>query len=451
MSETLTPSFAAHGAARLPAVDVISYALDTGRDDDDLRADGNKDAVRVGLERLRKPLRKQGEDPFGEQASEDIGKKELDAILTDGDPEAAGILHGAVEDVSQTLARTLARLLKVKSWRDVDRAVIGGMRANRVRELIVGRADMILKARNIDIRLSPLSHASNEAGLIGAVHLVPSWMFKSYDALLAVDIGPTGMCAGIVAHHLKRAANLAKASVEKAEVWEYPDDRAGRDEALKHLGGMLRKLIGRAEEKKIRLAPLIGVGCPARIDEAGTIEACTPMLPRSWSGRHFNLPSALREAVPTIGEHDTAVVLHNRAVVQGLSELPFIQYAERWGGAHDRCRARKCVVQEPVNRKARGARLANRFRFAGDPMEEYLIGFVVGGVAVSAFAALGDAFRPKTFAGLTFNEVTPRFLFLICFDALPHPHQTQSGERRCKVTARMAMTWAPVNKQAALL
>ena len=33
-------------------------------------------------------------------------------------------------------------------------------------------------------------------------------------------------------------------------------------------------------------------------------------------------------------------------------------------------------------------------------MEEVVIRFVVGGLAVSAFAALGDVFRPKSFAGL---------------------------------------------------
>jgi hypothetical protein len=33
-------------------------------------------------------------------------------------------------------------------------------------------------------------------------------------------------------------------------------------------------------------------------------------------------------------------------------------------------------------------------------MEEYLIRFIAGGTAVSAFAALGNAFRPKSFAGL---------------------------------------------------
>jgi hypothetical protein len=33
-------------------------------------------------------------------------------------------------------------------------------------------------------------------------------------------------------------------------------------------------------------------------------------------------------------------------------------------------------------------------------MMEYVIRFVVGGVAVSAFAVLGDVLRPKSFAGL---------------------------------------------------
>lgn len=33
-------------------------------------------------------------------------------------------------------------------------------------------------------------------------------------------------------------------------------------------------------------------------------------------------------------------------------------------------------------------------------MFEYLLRFIVGGVAVAAFAALGDMLRPKSFAGL---------------------------------------------------
>jgi len=33
-------------------------------------------------------------------------------------------------------------------------------------------------------------------------------------------------------------------------------------------------------------------------------------------------------------------------------------------------------------------------------MLEYVLRFIAGGIAVSAFAALGDALRPKSFAGL---------------------------------------------------
>jgi hypothetical protein len=33
-------------------------------------------------------------------------------------------------------------------------------------------------------------------------------------------------------------------------------------------------------------------------------------------------------------------------------------------------------------------------------MEDYLLRFLIGGVAVSAFAVLGDILRPKSFAGL---------------------------------------------------
>jgi hypothetical protein len=43
------------------------------------------------------------------------------------------------------------------------------------------------------------------------------------------------------------------------------------------------------------------------------------------------LPSRLREAIPTIGEHETVVLMHNDAVVQGLSEVPAMQDVEHWG------------------------------------------------------------------------------------------------------------------------
>jgi len=34
---------------------------------------------------------------------------------------------------------------------------------------------------------------------------------------------------------------------------------------------------------------------------------------------------------PKIGRHETMVLMHNDAVVQGLSEVPFMQDVKRWG------------------------------------------------------------------------------------------------------------------------
>jgi hypothetical protein len=39
----------------------------------------------------------------------------------------------------------------------------------------------------------------------------------------------------------------------------------------------------------------------------------------------------LIEGIPQIGEHDTAILMHNDGVVQGLSEVPFMQDVDRWG------------------------------------------------------------------------------------------------------------------------
>ena len=37
------------------------------------------------------------------------------------------------------------------------------------------------------------------------------------------------------------------------------------------------------------------------------------------------------EAIPQIGDHDTAILMHNDGVAQGLSEIPFMQDVDHWG------------------------------------------------------------------------------------------------------------------------
>jgi predicted NBD/HSP70 family sugar kinase len=101
--------------------------------------------------------------------------------------------------------------------------------------------------------------------------------------------------------------------------------------AVKRLVKMLKGLIAEAEEEGLKLAPFIGVSCPGVINEDGSIAKGAQNLPGNWESSKFNLPASLIEGIPEIGDHDTAVVMHNDGVVQGLAEVPFMQDAERWG------------------------------------------------------------------------------------------------------------------------
>jgi predicted NBD/HSP70 family sugar kinase len=330
-SVTHQPALAQHGAARLPEVDVTSYNVELEDDEGFIGDRGSKGAFRAFIDAWRKPLRDLGNDPFGDEPSGELSRKSLDALLSNGDPEAAGVIQSAIESFAQELALVTRRFLKVKEWKNVERLVIGGgLRGSRVGELAIGRMSVILKAEKIKLDIATIRNDPDEAGLIGAVHLAPSWIFKGHDAALAVDIGGTNIRAGLVALNLKRDAHLVKAKVLKFELWRHGDVNPSRDEAVDSLIRMLKRLIARAKDEDLDLAPFIGIGCPGAIDADGSIERGAQNLPGNWASSRFNLPASLYDAIPKIGEFETAILMHNDAVVQGLSEAPFVQDVEQW-------------------------------------------------------------------------------------------------------------------------
>ena len=325
------PALSAHGSARLPSVEVESYnvALKDGSGFVGDRA--SKRALRKFIEEWRKPLRKIGRDPFGGKDKEAVSKKQLDELLAAGEREAAGVVQGAIEDFAQELAAVTQRFLKLKGWKEAERLVIGGgLAGSRVGELAIGRASVLLKAEKIKIDVTAIRNDPDEAGLIGAAHLAPAWMFHAHDAILAVDIGGTNMRAGVVELNLKRDDDLSKAKVWKFELWRHRDEKLNREDAVQGLTEMLERLIKRADKEGLRLAPFIGIGCPGSIEPDGTIAWGAQNLPGNWESNHFNLPQSLGEAIPKIGDFDTTILMHNDAVVQGLSELPRMQDIECW-------------------------------------------------------------------------------------------------------------------------
>jgi predicted NBD/HSP70 family sugar kinase len=334
MAEDLitTTGIARHGATRLPSVIVDSFNIELKDDDGFLGDRASKGAFREILDSLRKPLKKNGGDPLGSKSAEAIGKTALDEALVGGDIHAAALVHGAIEQFAQELAHVTQRFLKTKAWADTERIVVGGgFRESRVGELAIARTDIILKAEDFKVDLVPIRFRPDEAGLIGCLHLAPSWIFEAHDSILAVDIGGTNIRCGVVETRAKKAPDLSKASVWTFELWRHADDEPTREGAVKRLVKMLKELISGAESEGLKLAPFIGIACPGVIDEDGTIEKGAQNLPGNWESSRFNLPASLIEAIPQIGEHDTAVLMHNDAVVQGLSEAPFMQDVERWG------------------------------------------------------------------------------------------------------------------------
>jgi predicted NBD/HSP70 family sugar kinase len=330
--ETRQPtSLGAHGAQELPEVILKSYNLAIQDEEGFVGDRASGRAFRALLDELRAQVSEVAKDPLGKKPSKDLSKKQLDKILSDGDANAAAIIQGAIEEFAKQLAGVVRRYLRLKTWRDTERiAVGGGIRQSRIGELIIGRAAVILKTEHVDVDLLPIRAHPDEAGLIGCAHLAPTWLYKGFSGVLAVDIGGSNIRCGIVKLNGKRAHNLARASVAHCDIWRHSDEKPSREQAIDRMVEMLNRAIARAAREHIKLAPLIAVGCPGEIAPDGAINTGAQNLPGNWESSRFNLPSLVREKIPTIRKHDTVVILHNDAVVQGLSEAPFMRDVKHW-------------------------------------------------------------------------------------------------------------------------
>src|SRR6266851_5369917 len=148
---SIQPAPEAHGATRLPAVEIESYNIELKDDEGFVGDRASKGAFRALIENWRKPLRELGRDPFGDEPSNVLTRKRLDVVLASGNPEAVGIVQSAIEDFAHELALVTRRFLKLKGWKDVGRLVVGGgFSGSRVDALAIGRALVILRAEKIE-------------------------------------------------------------------------------------------------------------------------------------------------------------------------------------------------------------------------------------------------------------------------------------------------------------
>src|SRR6202795_911350 len=285
---TALPAVAAHGATRLPSVEVDSYNVELKDDEGFLGDRASKGAFRKILDTLREPLKKNGEDPLGSKSAKAIGKSGLDEALVGDDIGAAALVHGAIEEFAQELAYVTQRFLKTRAWADTERIVVGGgFRESRVGELAIARTDIILKAEGATVDMVPIRYHPDDAGLIGCLHLAPSWIFEAHDSILAVDIGGTNIRCGVVENRRKKASDLSNAAVWKSELWRHADDEPTREGAVKRLVKMLKDLILAADTDGLKLAPFIGIACPGVINDDGSIAKGAQNLPGNWETSKF--------------------------------------------------------------------------------------------------------------------------------------------------------------------
>lgn len=325
------PEVASHGSTTLTAVTIDSFNAQL-RDEEGFIGDKVRRAAFFEIFDRWRDLGERKLSVLGDAPTADLSKARIDEALAEGRPHEQALIHSAIEEYACELFTVIRRLMRTRDWRETQRIVVGGgLRGGRFAEIAMARTELLARAHDMDLELRPIRNDPDEAGLIGAAHLAPSWMFASFDDILAVDIGGTNMRCGIVRLNLEKADDLSKARVRSAEIWRHGDEEVSREQVVERLIDMLQKLIREAEKEELRLAPFIGIGCPGSIAADGTIENGAQNLPGNWESSRFNLPEALWQAIPSIGGHETAVVMHNDAVVQGLSEVPFMQDIAHWG------------------------------------------------------------------------------------------------------------------------
>ncbi|HWE73419.1 MAG TPA: hypothetical protein VG328_09690 [Stellaceae bacterium] len=317
----------------LPRVRVDTYGVPL-RDGDEQYGDrANKAAFNAILDDWRKRTAKAGGDPLADIPEGGLNKRNLAKLLDSSDIEAAGLVLGSIEAFAREFASVITRFLRLKDWKGTERIAIGGgFRGSRVGELVIGRAAIQLKLDGASVEICPIREHVDEAAMIGVLQLVPNWMLAGHDAILAADIGGTNARVGVVTFNFGRKKGSLHGKVVLAMKWRHEEDETpSRTRAVERLAGAFKSLTRRAQKRGLKLAPFIGIGCPGIINSDGSIKTGGQNLPGNWESDHFNLAQELTKALPRINGEQPLILIHNDAVLQGLSQVPYMGKTKHWG------------------------------------------------------------------------------------------------------------------------
>lgn len=320
-----------HAAVHLPGLDIDGYSLSVpDPQGDGFIGDRASQTAFRGLVDAAREHHLTAKDPFGRKPSRALKKEHIDLVLVGGGLDASHAMHLAVEEYARQLCYVVQVFMARPEWRGVERIVIGGgFPEHQTGGLAMRRAIRLLELADTGVGLLPLRHDPDEGGLLGWSPLLPQEL-HGHDAFLAVDIGGTKLRCGIVRHRLRRDPTGGHGQVLESMVWRHKSDRPNREAAVRRMAAMLNGLAAMARTLGLKLAPFVGIACPGTIEPDGSISAGAQNLPGDWE-RPFHLPDALAAYLEPVGGRAPAVVMHNDAVVQGLSELDRMHGVRRWG------------------------------------------------------------------------------------------------------------------------
>jgi len=320
-----------HAAVHLPGLDIDGYSLSVpDPQGDGFIGDRASQTAFRGLVDAAREHHLTAKDPFGRKPSRALKKEHIDLVLVGGGLDASHAMHLAVEEYARQLCYVVQVFMARPEWRGVERIVIGGgFPEHQTGGLAMRRAIGQLELADTGVGLLPLRHDPDEGGLLGWSPLLPQEL-HGHDAFLAVDIGGTKLRCGIVRHRLRHDPTGGHGQVLESMVWRHKSDRPNREAAVRRMAAMLNGLAAMARTLGLKLAPFVGIACPGTIEPDGSISAGAQNLPGDWE-RPFHLPDALAAYLEPVGGRAPAVVMHNDAVVQGLSELDRMHDVRCWG------------------------------------------------------------------------------------------------------------------------
>lgn len=320
-----------HGDRRLPLVDLGGYSLPLQAGDAFLGDLASGSRFREVLRNERHRVKCSEAPPFGHDRTHEIDGDELDAALLEQATTPEGrVIDQAIQTFSRHLAAVLRRFLATAEWEGTERIVCGGgLMEGRVGAEIVDRTGRLLRETGECAELTRLHHAPDEAGMIGWAYADGSGLLGRADGFVAVDIGGTNVRWATV------KCNGPLVSGREPEVvhhdkWSHAEENADRAGLLDRIAASIMEMIRHAERDALKLSPMIGISCPGVMRPDGRFSDGCQNLPGEWCDGTFSLPDEIGHRLRERGIPDRVVALHNDAVIQALSETPWMQDVVHW-------------------------------------------------------------------------------------------------------------------------